>query len=60
MVDLEQQEVRAGDLVASFEIDGYTRWRLLEGLDDIGITLSHEADITAFEERRSPWLPVVT
>jgi 3-isopropylmalate/(R)-2-methylmalate dehydratase small subunit len=56
-VDLEACEVRAGDLVAPFDIDPYTRWRLLEGLDDIGITLSHEDDISAFEASRPAWKP---
>jgi 3-isopropylmalate/(R)-2-methylmalate dehydratase small subunit len=42
----------------SFDIDDYTRWRLLEGLDDVGITLSHEADITAYEAQRPSWKPV--
>ena len=56
-VDLESREVRAGDLVAPFDIDDYTRWRLLEGLDDIGITLSHDDDIAAFETRRPAWKP---
>jgi 3-isopropylmalate/(R)-2-methylmalate dehydratase small subunit len=56
-VDLEACEVRAGDLVAPFEIDDYTRWRLLEGLDDIGITLSHDDDIAAFEATRPSWKP---
>jgi 3-isopropylmalate/(R)-2-methylmalate dehydratase small subunit len=56
-VDLEACEVRAGDLVAPFDIDPYTRWRLLEGLDDIGITLSHEDDIAAFEASRPAWKP---
>ncbi len=56
-VDLEACEVRAGDLVAPFDIDPYTRWRLLEGLDDIGITLSHADDITAFEASRPAWKP---
>ncbi|HSJ20774.1 MAG TPA: 3-isopropylmalate dehydratase small subunit [Nocardioidaceae bacterium] len=55
--DLEAREVRAGDLVAPFDIDDYTRWRLLEGLDDIGITLSHEAHITAHEASRPSWRP---
>jgi 3-isopropylmalate/(R)-2-methylmalate dehydratase small subunit len=54
-VDLEACEVRAGDLVARFEIDDYTRYRLLNGLDDIGITLSHEADILAYEAARPSW-----
>ena len=61
-VDLESRTVRAGvgeDAVEdSFDIDDYTRWRLLEGLDDIGITLSHDADITAFEAERPSWKPV--
>ena len=56
-VDLESREVRAGGLVAPFDIDDYTRWRLLEGLDDIGITLSHDSDIAAFETRRPAWKP---
>ena len=51
-VDLESQEIRIGSLVAEFEVDDYVRWRLMEGLDDIGITLTHEADITAFEQIR--------
>src|SRR5690242_7295253 len=56
-VDLEKREVSAGDLVAPFSIDDYTRWRLLEGLDDIGITLSHEEDIAAYEATRPSWKP---
>ncbi len=56
-VDLEKREVRAGDVVAAFQIDDYTRWRLLEGLDDIGITLSHEDDVAAFESSRPSWKP---
>ena len=57
-VDLEAREVRAGELAAPFDIDDYTRWRLLEGLDDIGITLSHEDDIEAYEATRPSWKPV--
>jgi len=56
-VDLEAREVRAGDLAAPFDIDDYTRWRLLEGLDDIGITLSHDDDIEAYEAKRPSWKP---
>ena len=64
-VDLESRTVRAGDgppgsdtaIEASFDIDDYTRWRLLEGLDDIGITLGNEADITAYEATRPSWKP---
>ncbi|HMM96733.1 3-isopropylmalate dehydratase small subunit [Phycicoccus sp.] len=59
-VDLESRTVTAGDLVAPFEVDDYTRWRLLEGLDDISLSLRHEGDITAFEEIRPAWKPTVT
>jgi 3-isopropylmalate/(R)-2-methylmalate dehydratase small subunit len=63
-VDLAGREVRAtGDaladpLAAPFDIDDYTRWRLMEGLDDIGLTLRHEDAIAAFEASRPAWLPV--
>jgi 3-isopropylmalate/(R)-2-methylmalate dehydratase small subunit len=57
-VDLDAREVRAGALVAGFSIDDYTRWRLLEGLDDIGLTLRHADAITAYEAARLHWLPV--
>ncbi len=60
-VDLESRTLRAGEgefaLEDSFDIDDYTRWRLLEGLDDIGITLSHEGEIAAFESRRPSYKP---
>lgn len=60
-VDLESRTVRAGEgpdaIEDSFTIDDYTRWRLLEGLDDIGITLGHEADIAAYESRRPAFKP---
>lgn len=56
-VDLTARTVTLGDLTASFEIDDYTAWRLLEGLDDIGLTLRNEDAITAFEARREPWRP---
>jgi 3-isopropylmalate/(R)-2-methylmalate dehydratase small subunit len=45
-------------LTAGFEIDDYTRWRLMEGLDDIGLTLRHAGQITEFEHSRPAWLPV--
>jgi 3-isopropylmalate/(R)-2-methylmalate dehydratase small subunit len=61
-VDLESRTIRAGageDAVEdSFDIDDYTRWRLLEGLDDVGITLGHDAEIAAFEAARPAWKPV--
>ena len=56
-VDLPSREVRVGDLVASFDVDDYTAWRLIEGLDDIGLTLRHEELITEFEANRPAWLP---
>jgi 3-isopropylmalate/(R)-2-methylmalate dehydratase small subunit len=58
VVDLQERSVQAGALTAPFEIDDYTRWRLLEGLDDVGITLSHEEDITTYEATRPSWKPV--
>jgi len=57
VVDLQERTIQAGALTAPFRIDDYTRWRLLEGLDDIGITLSHEEDVTSFESRRPSWKP---
>src|SRR5699024_4451699 len=56
-VDLEARTVTAGDSVLPFEIDDYTRWRLMEGLDDISLTLRNEADINAFEESRPAHKP---
>lgn len=56
-VDLVNKTVTAGDVTVPFQIDDYTRWRLMEGLDDIGLTLQHEADITAFEAKREAWRP---
>ncbi|NEK57484.1 3-isopropylmalate dehydratase small subunit [Geodermatophilus sabuli] len=56
-VDLQAKEVRFLDTVVPFEIDDYTRWRLLEGLDDVGLTERHLSDIEAYEAARQPWLP---
>ncbi|HOQ21508.1 MULTISPECIES: 3-isopropylmalate dehydratase small subunit [Microbacterium] len=56
-VDLEARTARLGDLSVSFDIDDYTRWRLLEGLDDIGLTLRNEEKIAQFEARREAWRP---
>jgi 3-isopropylmalate/(R)-2-methylmalate dehydratase small subunit len=56
-VDLVAQRVSLGDVDVPFEIDAYTRWRLMEGLDDIGLTLRDETSITEFESRRSRWRP---
>jgi 3-isopropylmalate/(R)-2-methylmalate dehydratase small subunit len=56
-VDLQERRVSYGEHSVPFEIDDYTRWRLLEGLDDVGLTERHLADIEAFEARRPAWLP---
>jgi len=56
-VDLEARTVTCDDVVVPFQIDDYTRWRLMEGLDDIGLTLQHEDEITAFEATREAWRP---
>jgi 3-isopropylmalate/(R)-2-methylmalate dehydratase small subunit len=56
-VDLVEREVRWSGEVYGFELDDYTRWRLLEGLDDIGLTLRHADAVEAYESNRKPWLP---
>ena len=56
-VDLESKQITCGDLVCPFEVDDYTRWRLLEGLDDIGLTLRHVDAIDAFEASRPAHKP---
>src|SRR5579859_6040900 len=57
-VDLGARAVRFAGRAVPFEIDDYTRWRLMEGLDDIGLTLRHADTITEFEQARPSWLPV--
>jgi len=60
-VDLAGRQVScpaAGGVAVPFEIDDYTRWRLMEGLDDTGLTLRHAGEITEYERRRASWLPV--
>ena len=56
-VDLVERTVSIGSLTVSFDIDDYTRWRLLEGLDDIGLTLRDEPAIAEFESHREAWRP---
>jgi 3-isopropylmalate/(R)-2-methylmalate dehydratase small subunit len=56
-VDLVAKTASIGDFTVPFDIDDYTRWRLLEGLDDIALTLRDEAQITEFESRRQSWRP---
>lgn len=56
-VDLEAKTASIGELTVAFDIDDYTRWRLLEGLDDIGLTLRNADKIAQFEARREAWRP---
>jgi 3-isopropylmalate/(R)-2-methylmalate dehydratase small subunit len=56
-VNLVEQTASIGDVVVHFDIDEYTKWRLLEGLDDIGLTLRDEQAITDFEAKRAAWHP---
>jgi 3-isopropylmalate/(R)-2-methylmalate dehydratase small subunit len=56
-VDLRERQVRYADAVVPFDLDDYTRWRLLEGLDDIALTLRQDADVAAYEQNRAAWLP---
>ena len=56
-VDLAEQTITAEGFSADFEIDGYTKWRLLEGLDDIGLTLRHVDAIDAYEAARPSFKP---
>ena len=57
VVDLEAKNVRLGSLLYPFELDDYTRWRLMEGLDDIGLTLNHIDSVTAYESARPSYKP---
>jgi 3-isopropylmalate/(R)-2-methylmalate dehydratase small subunit len=59
-VDLQEKTVQARDLTVPFDIDDYTRWRLLEGLDDIGLTLRHADAVAAYEEKRPARMPVTS
>jgi 3-isopropylmalate/(R)-2-methylmalate dehydratase small subunit len=56
-VDLEAKNVRLGSEVFAFELDDYTRWRLMEGLDDIGLTLKNIDSVSAYEEARFAFKP---
>ncbi|HKF77750.1 MAG TPA: 3-isopropylmalate dehydratase small subunit [Candidatus Dormibacteraeota bacterium] len=60
IVDLEARTVTAAGFAERFDVDPFSRERLLDGVDDVGLTLRHEADIAAFEARRESWLPRVT
>ena len=59
-VDLESRTVTAGENTYQFSVDDYTRWRLMEGLDDIGLTLRDEESISAYEEKRPAYKPTIT
>lgn len=58
-VDLRERTVTAGEYVFGFEVDDYARWRLLEGLDDVSLTLRHADEIDKFEATRPAWKPSV-
>jgi 3-isopropylmalate/(R)-2-methylmalate dehydratase small subunit len=57
-VDLPNQTLSVGGLTVSFEIDAYTKWRLMEGLDDIALSLRDEGAITSYESSREAWKPL--
>lgn len=59
-VDLVTRTITAGDVTVPFDIDDYTRWRLMEGLDDIGLTMRRADAISDFEARRPSFKPVTT
>jgi 3-isopropylmalate/(R)-2-methylmalate dehydratase small subunit len=59
-LDVVERQARWSGEVHDFELDDYTRWRLMEGLDDIGITLRHMDKVESYEQARKPWLPAVT
>ena len=58
-IDVQARRLRTADgaVAASFDLDDFTQWRLLEGLDDIGLTMRHEDEIAAHESKRQTWLP---
>ena len=57
VVDLDRRTVSAPGVAETFAIDDFTRWRLMEGLDEIGLTLRHDDDIARYEASRDAWLP---
>jgi 3-isopropylmalate/(R)-2-methylmalate dehydratase small subunit len=59
VVDVAARTISVGDVTEPFELADYAQWRLIEGLDDVGLTLRHEDAISAFEARRPTWLPAV-
>ncbi|AGF72326.1 3-isopropylmalate dehydratase small subunit [Corynebacterium halotolerans] len=59
-VDLESRTATAGENTYTFDVDDYTRWRLMEGLDDVGLTLRKSDEISAYEDSRPAFKPVIT
>ena len=59
-VDLDSRTITAGSLTATFEVDDYVRWRLMEGLDDVGLTMQHVTTIDQFEAKRPSFKPVTS
>lgn len=59
-VDLASRSVSWGGDTAAFDIDDYTRWRLMEGLDDVDLTLRHAESVAAYEKLRPHWMPTTT
>jgi 3-isopropylmalate/(R)-2-methylmalate dehydratase small subunit len=59
VLDVAARTISVGDVTEPFELADYAQWRLIEGLDDVGLTLRHEDAISAFEARRPTWLPAV-
>ena len=59
VLDVAARTISVGDVTEPFELADYAQWRLIEGLDDVGLTLRHEDAISAFETRRPTWLPAV-
>ena len=59
-VSWTSESASSGAVSVPFQIDDYTRWRLMEGLDDVDLTLQHEAEISAYEAHRPSWLPTTT
>jgi 3-isopropylmalate/(R)-2-methylmalate dehydratase small subunit len=60
VLDVVAKTISIGAVTEPFELADYAQWRLVEGLDDVGLTLRHDAEIGAFEARRPSWLPAVT
>jgi 3-isopropylmalate/(R)-2-methylmalate dehydratase small subunit len=60
VVDLVSRTVGTADFTAPFGIDDYVRWRLMEGLDDIAVTMTHDDEISEFEANRPAWMPAAS